>query len=593
MNRKGNLVAAAVLFGLVVAMQWQMQAFRGAKSITFDETFYLACATNTVARGRLDPALVNHGAAPLPVLVSGVPAVLGRAMLGDSVKPRRAYWRGEPGDPALIARARLVNSGVVGTALLAIVYLWLWSAAGTAAAIAGGTLVAFSPAVIAHGSLATTDSLAAVGWLVGLLAVARYDREPTVLRAAIAGLAAGLAVSAKYSAVLIGVVFVGVAIHVALDRRVGRRSHNSGGASGGMVAADAAMSLAVFAYVAFVLAWAAHGFATARIAQAGVYRLPADSWMTILQGVDLPAPVAGIMNQQLHNLDPQPAMLMGEVRKHGWWYYYPVAASMKATPSEAAVLLVGLAVGLSRLAGVRPRGGEAPSGVDPRSDCRDFPRVSTSVCGMALAVGVVAMFLVRVQIGIRYLLPLATVAALYCVSQLARSACVRLRSRRAGRWTAGFVVLLLLGQIASCVHVAPHHLAYVAPYWGGPRQAYRRLADSNVDWGQDLPALKRVLEELPPGRVVLSYFGTADPDAYGIDATPLERVRGNPSDRLGDYDYLAVSVNHLYGIDGNRSRGDLGLEDFRDEEPIAHAGHSIHVYELRDRDTKTKQKPEA
>jgi hypothetical protein len=42
------------------------------------------------------------------------------------------------------------------------------------------------------------------------------------------------------------------------------------------------------------------------------------------------------------------------------------------------------------------------------------------------------------------------------------------------------------------------------------------LADSNLDWGQDLPALRAWREANPDAALILSYFGTADPEAYGL-----------------------------------------------------------------------------
>jgi hypothetical protein len=67
--------------------------------------------------------------------------------------------------------------------------------------------------------------------------------------------------------------------------------------------------------------------------------------------------------------------------------------------------------------------------------------------------------------------------------------------------------------------------AYFNQLAGGPSQGYLHLADSSLDWGQDLPALKQWLDrdglQRGGGNVYLSYFGTARPEYYGIQATPL------------------------------------------------------------------------
>lgn len=91
------------------------------------------------------------------------------------------------------------------------------------------------------------------------------------------------------------------------------------------------------------------------------------------------------------------------------------------------------------------------------------------------------------------------------------------------RALAGF---LLIWHAFESMRIAPHYLAYFNPLDGGPRQAYRHLVDSSLDWGQDLPGLKKWLDREglqgpnhPP--VYLSYFGTARPQYYDIDAKLL------------------------------------------------------------------------
>ena len=56
---------------------------------------------------------------------------------------------------------------------------------------------------------------------------------------------------------------------------------------------------------------------------------------------------------------------------------------------------------------------------------------------------------------------------------------------------------------------------------GGPATGYTKLADSNLDWGQDLPGLRQYMERENIDSVKLSYFGRAFPEAYGIKYEPL------------------------------------------------------------------------
>ena len=81
---------------------------------------------------------------------------------------------------------------------------------------------------------------------------------------------------------------------------------------------------------------------------------------------------------------------------------------------------------------------------------------------------------------------------------------------------------LLLAVLA--VETAVFYPNYLA-YFNGivrPREAYRHLVDSSLDWGQDLRALKAYLDRYPPaGQVYLSYSGNGSPKYYGVQARIL------------------------------------------------------------------------
>ena len=67
----------------------------------------------------------------------------------------------------------------------------------------------------------------------------------------------------------------------------------------------------------------------------------------------------------------------------------------------------------------------------------------------------------------------------------------------------------------------PNYLAYfnrVVP----PGEALLHLIDSSLDWGQELPALKRAMELDSDGTTpLLAYFGTASPLSYGVSARQI------------------------------------------------------------------------
>jgi hypothetical protein len=105
----------------------------------------------------------------------------------------------------------------------------------------------------------------------------------------------------------------------------------------------------------------------------------------------------------------------------------------------------------------------------------------------------------------------------------------------AGRRAQMLAWLLVAWLAAENVAARPFYLAYFNEAAGGRAQGYRRLADSNVDWGQDQPAfvdwvkgLRAAGDQAP---VYLSFFGVDSAARNGVDAprpfsTPDEPVGG-------------------------------------------------------------------
>jgi hypothetical protein len=89
---------------------------------------------------------------------------------------------------------------------------------------------------------------------------------------------------------------------------------------------------------------------------------------------------------------------------------------------------------------------------------------------------------------------------------------------QAPRWAAACVAGLAVWFAAESVWIRPHYISYFNEVIG-PRDAWMHIVDSSVDWGQDLPTVKAWLDAHPPeGPVLISYFGSGDPQYYGIRA---------------------------------------------------------------------------
>jgi 4-amino-4-deoxy-L-arabinose transferase-like glycosyltransferase len=269
---------------------------------------------------------------------------------------------------------------------------------------------------------------------------------------------------------------------------------------------------------------------------------------TFLEKLPVPLPehyVLGL-DDQLFDVDSGmfPKYLRGQWRQEkGWWYYYFYCAAVKGPLGTLGLLAAGaLAACLFR-------------------SCR---RELTTEAALLLPMA--TLFLcVSFETGLnshfRYVLPAFPFAFVFAgrLGPLCRSG---------SHWWRWILIGVLALNAASVLWVHPHYLTYFNELAGGPLGGGRHLADSNIDWGQGLLALRDWLHDRDAGRkLYLAYFGTMDPAVIGIqyDPPPLD----GPVPGLH-----AVSVNYLLGMPAN------ALTYYRRFQPVATPGNSIYVYDL-------------
>jgi len=246
------------------------------------------------------------------------------------------------------------------------------------------------------------------------------------------------------------------------------------------------------------------------------------------------------------------AFLMGRHSDHGFRWFFPASFALKTPLPLIALLIIGLIVRASP----------------------DLPRAGPFVWVPALVYALLT-FTRGINIGHRHLLPLYP----FLFVLAARAAAWAAQRWRGGvRWPAAAVSLLAAWYVGGTLRVHPHYLAYFNEAAGGPRNGYRWLVDSNLDWGQDLRGLADYLRASGAAGAKLSYFGTADPAYYGIQA---ERLPGFPPPAqitagVNPGDLLAVSATNLQAV--RLDQGRRLMRRLREQEPIATIGYSILIY---------------
>lgn len=232
--------------------------------------------------------------------------------------------------------------------------------------------------------------------------------------------------------------------------------------------------------------------------------------------------------------DNAPAFMRGDGKLGGWKFFFPYAIWVKTQPSLFLLLLLGGIGGWVW----RGRAGAGGAG-EKRGAYAVIP------LGVLVAVYLGCAIAEDFNVGHRHVLPLYP--ALYI---LAGAAAVWWRGRLG--WVALGVGGLLVWRVAEVAAQHPHHLAYFGPQAGGPGNGYTHLVDSSIDWGMDLPGLKRWLGEHNPANrepLYLAYFGTDSVSHHGIKAVRLPSF--HPRRRLQNYalapGYYAISATLLQG----------------------------------------------
>ena len=106
------------------------------------------------------------------------------------------------------------------------------------------------------------------------------------------------------------------------------------------------------------------------------------------------------------------------------------------------------------------------------------------------------------------------------------------------------------------------------------------LLDSNLDWGQELLELRLFMQEEGVASVRLSYFGSALPEAYGIEYVALPSffrlARERTPGAAASPRFTVISATNLHGL---YLQGRDPFASYRERQPYRILGHSLFVYD--------------
>ena len=465
----------------------------------------------------------------------------------------------------VLLRARIAASLL--TLLLALlVFLATREMFGTCAAFIALALLAFDPNLVAHGAVVTTDAALSCFMFGAIYAFYRYVKAPGPWRLAVVGIATGLCLASKHT----GILLFPMLLVLAVKEAFWPGGEESGRASALHRVRQFAIALLVVCAISVTILWSFYGFRYAARAEGWQMNPPLNE---SLQALSRPRDIWLLSTAARFHLLPESyiygladvrfmadfytSYLFDTIYPHGVWFYFPAAIAIKSTLTFLLLLvLAAWAVATRKLATWREI---------------LFLTIPSAIY-LAVAMGS------GMNIGVRHVLPIYMFMTVL-VAGAARTAIAANR-----RW-AYVVGALLIFQAVSSLRTYPAYIAYANELWGGPSQTYRLLSDSNADWGQQLKATKRYLDQRGIKDCWFIYFaaGVVDPGYYGIPCKPLPTVDtlwvNEPTDPPPAIDGpVLVSVGTLSGFEFGPPPLNP-YEQFKHLRPTATIEHGIFVFE--------------
>ncbi|MBI5184654.1 MAG: glycosyltransferase family 39 protein [Nitrospinae bacterium] len=553
----------APLILLCVAILLSAGGMRG-KTSTADESHYLLYGWNIVTKGSYER--FHNSVMPF----SALNALALHLYAGDKVNlwtdGQGTVFREVKGitmDAAYFA-ARLPT--LLFTSLLGIfLFRWALELYGFPSALLSLFLFSLCPNIMAHSGLVSPDIPLTCFMFISSYYFWKSLLNPSAGKAVLAGTSMGIAFACKMTAVHMVFIFPLMLCYFFYARKGEFRA--SWPASLKRLGAIFAISLIVvnslYSFDRTFTPLNQYNFKTERfqkIASSFLGRIP----------VPLPYPYPqGIDWLSRDNEVPYPSFLHGEHRAGGWWYYYLYAFAIK----EPVPVLILLAIALSSLFKKR----------------LDHWKLEGLIFIAPVYTVIFFSFFVGYHIGLRYVLPAFPFLFLF----IGRIMALEFMGQRKIR--AALLFPLLCWHAAANIFIYPHYLSYFNELIGGPRNGYKYLIDSNLDWGQNRGLVEKYFEKAAPPAYIhpdKPVFGTIIVSTNSLQGwmhVSTEKYRWlrenfEPVDHIG-YTHLVYKITP-----GELDRLGLGVElDRKEEEDGKAAGSRQRIQEMQDRIEKLKK----
>ncbi len=433
------------------------------------------------------------------------------------------------------------------------IYKWGKELFGHKAGLAGLFIYAFMPNIIAHSQFVTTDMGLAVFSFITSYYLWRYFQSPTKINILLSGLTLGLALGSKFSAVFLLPIFI-----VLLLVYNYKKYRNLNWLC--RVNLILKIILPIFG-LAFLVVWALYFFTSD----------PFFYWK-------------GLSTVYADHNSSHFYYLKGNFSQDGWWYYFLWAFIIK-TPVPFLILLLTATV--------------------------SYRKNNLNFFNDLFILMPIFLFLFIASwrahnIGVRYILMIYPFLILFVSGWVAsiiqnakilpgmdKARSIKLSGKMQNEssnlkvlnqthkfYIFNFIFLVLASwYIYSTISTYPDHLAYFNELVGGPKNGYRHLDDSNLDWGYDLKRLTEYQKKYPELKVAYAWDTYLDAGRlYGIKNMESLNSKNLWVTPAGKY---AVST---HAIIRTKLAGKINNNDkinwMDNYKPINRIGQSFFIYEF-------------
>ncbi|MBU1148650.1 glycosyltransferase family 39 protein [Patescibacteria group bacterium] len=433
--------------------------------------------------------------------------------------------------------------GRIPTMLLSLVLGWLifvWSGKlfGAKAGLLALTFYVFSPNILAHSRLITSDLAITLFILLTFYFLDKYLEKPNTKNLLLFCLTFGLTLLTKFSAPIIIPIIILLLI-IRWRQQPEKFSLQ-----------QVLLTIFALAISGLALIFLGYGFELTKMKDDPFFisRLNGSEQSLPFFGWLIPAYHYwfGLVKVFFHSLYGQGTYLFGKYSIRGWWYYFPLAFLVKTS------LVTILLTIILKVNAIKTWWQQKPK----------FRQIPFSYFILVIPPLIYFLFTLisHLNLGLRHLLPIYPFLFIW-IGSLANWSGLK---RRSWQIVGGILIAFYL---VSSFSIYPHYLAYFNETVAGAKNGPEYLLDSNLDWGQDYKTLQTYLAENNITHYCFNDTDSAKSNYYLPQALPI------PAESEMRPGYIAISVNALYQENSPYS----WLKKYQ---PSIRIGYSIYLFKF-------------